>query len=262
MPLTLVAENITVTDPAIQRAVTLNDPLPLIEIARLAKSSGVTALDINLGPAKNRIAALEFALNALTGHWDGELWIDGADMSVMETAASLRPGGLVLNGYAGGTNREGILRLAAKLGLDLVVFLMTDKGMPKTVEERLALAAELVGRAGEAGIPPEKLIIDPVLAPMGWMDGQELNSQLKTLIGSLKELFGDGIRTVVGLSNLVTRSTGTNGANGMDEIFLAYAVGTGLTHAMINIKNKRILRTAAALNVFEGNRPYAPGEFT
>lgn len=262
MPLTLVAENITVTDPAIQKAVLAEDPGPILQIARIAKTSGAQALDINLGPGKNRTASATFVIKTLTGQWDGALWLDGADAAVMETAASLWPGETVLNGYAGGGGREKILQLAAGLGTDLVVFLMTDKGIPKTLEERLALAAELAGRAEEAGIPINKLIIDPLIAPLGWMDGQELNSQLKALIGSLKEMFGEKTKTVVGLSNLLTRSTGSGSARNLDETFLAYAVGAGLTHAMVNIKNPGILKTAAALNIFEGNRPYAPGEFT
>ncbi len=262
MPVKLIAENLTVADPVLLEAIQARNPGPLREIAGIAAAVGAEALDINLGPARKGLAeAMEFVLDALTDHWGGRLWLDGTDPKVMELAASRWRGGTVLNGYALDASREAVLDLAVEYKLDLVVFLMGRHGIPKSAAERLALAAELAGRAEERGLPLQNLVFDPVLAPLGWTDGQEINSALREILPGLRDLFGGEARSVLGLGNLVTRSTGGEKPRGIEELFLTYAAGLGLTHAMVNVKNADLLKAYRAVRIFEGLSPFAPGEF-
>lgn len=259
----LIAENLTVTHASIRRAMEARDPGPLRAVARLAKEAGATALDVNLGPWRKGLEGdLDFTLEALAGFHHGPLWLDGSDARLMERAAKRWPHPVTLNGYSGNRGREGVLALAAERGLDLVIFLMTDEGIPPTLEGRAELAARLAGEAQAAGVQLERVIIDPLLAPMGWMGGQELNARLLELIPLLPELLGGPVSTVVGLSNLLTRSTAGNPAPGwLEETFLALAAGAGLTHAMVDVGKPGLSRTARALAAFRGERPFAPGEF-
>lgn len=259
----LVAENLTITSAAIRRAVAGGDPLPLRTIARKARSAGAYAIDVNLGPRRKELAhAVDFVLDALDGFWDRELWIDGSDAGAMARAARRWPHGVTLNGYSGNCGREEILRVAADFGLDLVVFLMTDRGIPPSADERLALAAELVGRANEAGVETSRIIIDPVLAPVGWMNGQALNAALLATLRELPGIFGMEMRSVLGLSNLLTTSAGVRPPEWLDEAFLALAAGAGLTHAMVDIENPRFSSLAKALSMFAGESPFAAAEFS
>ncbi len=258
----LVAENITITHDTIARAVAVRDAAPIAAVAREAVLARAAAIDVNLGPPRKGLGdALEFVLDVLEGEWKGEIWLDGSDAALMARGAARWPHAVTLNGYAGGEGREQVLELAASEGLDLVVFLMTPQGIPRSADERLGLCAELVGRAAEAGLGPERLIIDPVLAPMGWMDGQELNAGLFTVLRALPELFGPDIRSVVGLSNLVTGATGAARVKWLEECFLAKADGAGLTHAMVDVTRAGIVATAQALNVFDNGSPFAPADF-
>jgi 5-methyltetrahydrofolate corrinoid/iron sulfur protein methyltransferase len=259
----VVAENLTVTDSAVRRSVDEKTPQPILAIADQARRAGVRHLDINLGPRRKGSAeALNFVLNTLEGHWQGSLWIDTVDARLMELAAQTWRGQLVLNGYSGGGEREEVLEVAARYDCDLVVFLMSGGCVPAQTDERLALAAELLGRCGEAGIGPERILVDPLVAPLGWMDGQARNASLFEVLRELPGLFGPGIRSVVGLSNLVTRSTGQERVAWLEEVFLSAAWGAGLTHVMLDVGNATLLRTVRALEVFHGDRPFAPGDFT
>lgn len=259
----LVAENITITHRTIKEALAARDPEPLRAVARLASVCGA-ALDINLGPARRGIEEdLDFALDALKGHHRGGLWLDGSDASLMARAAERWPGPLTLNGYSGNPGREGIVSLAAERGFDLVVFLMTDKGIPPTLDGRLELAAALVGRAQASGVPLERIVIDPVVAPLGWTQGQELNARLLETLRELPRLFGAPVSSVIGLSNLLTRSTGgARPPEWLEDAFLAAASGAGLTHAMVDITRPRLPQLATALTAFAGETPFAPGEYT
>jgi hypothetical protein len=166
--LILVAENLTITDPAVAAAIAGRDPGPLAALADLAGRAGARYLDVNLGRGRHGAPeALDFVLGALEGRWKGGLLIDSTSPELMDYAAERArgwPGGVVLNGYSADAGREGVLDVAARHGLPLVVFLMAG-GIPKTVGDRLALAAHLVGRCEEKGIGLDRLWIDPVVAP-------------------------------------------------------------------------------------------------
>lgn len=261
----LVAENLTVTDPEVARGLEERDPQPLRRVAADAAAAGARYLDVNLGPgARGGPDSLDFALDALAGQWHGGLLIDTTDPAVMERAASQWGGEgapLVLNGYSGDPGRGAVLDVAARHGLPLVVFLMA-RGIPRTADERLALAAELVGRCQERGIGLDRIWIDPVVAPLGWGEGQAMDAALIEVLRRLPDVFGAPVTSIAGLSNLTTGAAGAGRMPWMQEVFLALAAGAGLTHAMVNVRNSRIVRVARALDALEGQRLFAPEEFT
>ncbi len=256
----LVAENLTVTDPAVARAVAERDPEPLVRLARLARVAGARYLDVNLGPGRRGGgAALEFVLGSLEGVWDRGLLLDSTDPAAMAVAARRWPGELVLNGYCGDPGREKVLEVAAEFGLEVVVFLMAG-GVPRGADERLALAVDLAGRCAARGVGLGRLWIDPVVAPVGWDGGQEYGAALLEVLRRLPEVFGQPLRSIVGLSNLTTGAAGARRVPWLQEVYLAAAWGAGLTHAMVDVRNAQVLRVARALGALGGERVYAPEE--
>ncbi|MBI5017115.1 MAG: dihydropteroate synthase [Deltaproteobacteria bacterium] len=260
----LVAENLTVTDAGVSRALERHDPAPLRRVAALAAAAGARYLDVNLGPgALGGPDSVEFVLEALVGHWSGGVLVDTTNPAVMERAARRATAAsppLVLNGYSGDDGREAVLDVASRFGLPVVVFLMA-RGVPRSAEERLALAAELVGRCQERGVGLDRIWIDPVVAPLGWADGQDRDAALLEVLRRLPELFGEPVTSIVGVSNLTTGAVGVRRLPWLEEVFLALAAGAGLTHAMVDVRNVRLMRVARALEVLDGHRLFAPNEF-
>ncbi len=252
----VVAENLTVSRPDVARALEERDPEPIRRVARAA--GGAAFLDVNLGRGAGP-GDLAFVLDVLAGCWFGGILIDSARPEPMEQAARTWRGELVLNGFSGDPGREGVLDVAARHGLRVVVFLMAG-GIPREVDERLALAAELVGRCQERGIGPNRLWIDPVVVPLGWQEGQAYNAALLEVLRRLQDVFGEPVSTLVGLSNLTSGAAGSRGVSWLQEVFLAAAAGAGLTHAMIDVGKPGLLRTVRALEVLENRRLYAPEE--
>lgn len=257
----LVAENLTVTCGEVCRAVREGDPRPLLRLAEQARDAGAGFLDVNLGSGRwGGPESLAFVLRVLSGMWDKGVLVDTTNPAGVERACQVWQGPMVLNGYSGDPGREAILDVAARHGTELVVLLM-EKGIPRGVDARLALAAELSGRCEEKGIGLERLWIDPVVAPLGWVDGQEHDAGLLEVLRRLPEVLGGPVKTLVGLSNLTTRAAARAGVPWLQEVFLAAAAGAGLTHAMVDIRNVALVRVARALEVFKGDRLFAPEEF-
>jgi cobalamin-dependent methionine synthase I len=257
----LIAENLTATSSKIATAVRDRDPRPLQLVAAAATRAGATYLDLNLGFGRcGRGDAIEFALQVLTECWGGGILADTVDPEVMDHVARSWPGKVVLNGYSGDKGRAPVLDVAAEHGLDVVVLMMSG-GIPRSLEERLALAAQLAGDCEAHGVGLANLWFDPIVVPLGWMDGQSYNRDLIKILQELQVLFGGPVPTLLGVSNLTTGSAGKLRVPWMQQVFLAMAVGAGLTHAMVDIYNDGILRTNRALEVFEGARVFAPAEF-
>ncbi|GAB4249955.1 MULTISPECIES: pterin-binding domain-containing protein [Deferrisoma] len=255
----VVAENLTVAHPEVARAVARRDPEPLQRLARAAVEAGAAYLDVNLGRSATR-DDVAFVVGSLEGVWAGGLVADAARPEPMAWLAERWEGPVVLNGYSADPGRDGIPELAARLGAELVVFCM-GSGVPREADERLALAAELVGRCQEAGVPLQRIWIDPVLVPLGWQDGQAYNAALLEVLRRLPEVFGEPVATIVGLSNLTTGAAGGRGTGWLQGVFLAAAAGAGLTHVMLDATRPDLRRVVAALEVFENRRLYAPEEF-
>jgi 5-methyltetrahydrofolate corrinoid/iron sulfur protein methyltransferase len=258
----LVAENLTITNSEIAQAVRDRDAGPILRVVKLAERTGAPYLDLNLGRGRQGgPVALEFVLDVLRGNWKGGILVDTAEASLMDRAARLWRDSVVLNGFSGDEGRDGVLDVAAEHGTELVVLLMA-RGVPKSVEDRLALAADLVGRCAKRGIGLDRVWIDPVVSPLGWADGQERNAALMQVLRRLPEVFGAPVKSIVGLSNLTTGATGAKRVPWLQEVFLAAAAGAGLTHAMVDVRNSGVVRTAKAIQVLEGGRLYAPEEFS
>jgi cobalamin-dependent methionine synthase I len=259
----LIAENLTVADPAVARAVAERDPGPLVALVELARRAGARFLDVNLGAGgRGRGENLRFVLDVVASAWDGGILVDTPDPGVMAEALTLWQGRgeVVLNGFSGDPEREQVLEVAAGAGASVVVFLLAG-GLRKSVDERLALAAELVERCLRHGIGLERLWIDPVVAPLGWTEGQEFDAALLEVVRQLPAVLGDTVGSIVGLSNLTTASTGGRPNRWIQEVFLALAAGAGLTHAMVDVRNRGLVRVARAIEALEGRRVYAEADF-
>lgn len=256
----LVAENCTVTHPEVARAVREEDPGPLSLLAEQARDAGAAYLDVNLGAGhRGGPEAMAFVLGALAPGWRGGILVDTLRAPVMERACDLWRGPVVCNGYSGDPGRDEILEVAARRGTELVVLLMA-RGIPRGVEARLALAAELAGRCEARGVGVDRLWFDPVVAPLGWADGQEYDAELLEVLRRLPEVLGQPVKTILGLSNLTTGSAARGRVPWLQEVFLAAAAGAGLTHVMADVGNPGVLRTVRALDVLAGRRLFAPEE--
>ncbi len=138
-------------------------------------------------------------IEALTGRVEAVLSVDTSKPAVMRAAAAAGAG--MINDVAA-LRHEGALEAAAGLGLP--VCLMHMQGEPRTMQSNpryddvvAEVEAFLLARceaAEEAGIPRDRLIVDP-----GFGFGKTLDHNL-ALLRALPRLCGHGIPVLAGLS--------------------------------------------------------------
>ena len=104
---------------------------------------------------------------------------------------------------------------------------MDDDGIPETPDQRLKVAAKIIERAGQLGIPPEDVVIDPLALTMG-ADSNAGRIALETTALVVKE-FGSNI--TMGASNI---SYGLPDRKYINSSFIAMAILAGLTCPITN----------------------------
>ena len=165
----------------------------------------------------------------------------------MLTDFNARGYNLCLNRVKHKSSIKTILPLAAEYQTDIVGFLIDEKGkIPLSVEERLAVASRLIAAAEEQGIPPDKIIIDPVLAPLSWQDGTNYNRALIETIQLLDQVFGQPIKTIAGLSNIGAGAPDKAKRQTAEAAYIFMLAASNLDYILMNAANKSNL---TALNL-------------
>jgi 5-methyltetrahydrofolate corrinoid/iron sulfur protein methyltransferase len=94
-----------------------------------------------------------------------------------------------------------MLPLAKKYNCDVVISVMTDKGMPPDVDSKIESIMDTVTYANELGIPNEDIWVDPILLPVSTAgEGQRFavaNLEFIKILGDVLP----GVKSTVGLSN-------------------------------------------------------------
>jgi len=198
-----IAESINIMSKTIGPAMKEKDPKPIQAMAIVEAEAGSTFLDVNIGPArKGGSEMMEWLVKTIHEVVDLPLSLDTTNLEAMEAGlkAHKKGGRPLMNSVSCQADRiDAGLDMAKKYDCLMVGLLWGTDGMPRDVNERGALAAELIFRANDKGIKNEDIFIDPIATPISG----EINQVLACteFMGMLQDI-GPGCKSTVGLSNV------------------------------------------------------------
>ncbi len=203
----LIGENLNVMVKRIGTAMKERDAKTIQELAVAEAEAGVDYIDINLGPArKGGDELMEWIVKTVQEVVDIPLYLDTTNEAAIEAGLRVyqnKKGKAVINSIMARAERmEAELPLAQKYDAGFVALLWGPEGMPRDASERGSLAAELMGRATEYGIPNEDVWIDPIVTPVTSQQDQ-VKSLLEFMVmfKDLQEM-APGLKSTCGLSNV------------------------------------------------------------
>ncbi|MDX6494722.1 MAG: 5-methyltetrahydrofolate--homocysteine methyltransferase, partial [Gaiellales bacterium] len=131
-------------------------------------AGGADVLDVNVGdPLADEIELMRTAVPMVQGLTDLPLCIDSSIIEALEAGLSVYEGKALVNSVTGEDERlELILPIVARHGA-AVIGLANDDEIPMEPKRRLEIARKIVSAAGDHGIPPEDVVIDPLAMPVG-----------------------------------------------------------------------------------------------
>jgi cobalamin-dependent methionine synthase I len=199
----IIGENIHVIAQAVSTAIRERDAKVIQDLAKAQAEAGADYIDLNVGPMKKDPEEnMQWLVSTVQIITDLPLSIDTMNPVAMEAglkACQKRP---LLNSSSGKTDsKERMLPLAQKYNCDIVISVMTDKGMPPDVDSKIESIMDTVAYANELGIPNEDIWVDPILLPVSTAgEGQRFAVVCLEFIKILEEVL-PGIKSTVGLSN-------------------------------------------------------------
>jgi len=206
--------------------------------------AGADLIDLNVGvPEIDRKGTMRKATLELLKVISAPISFDSDDPIVIESGLRIYPGKPLINSTtAKRRSLEGMLPLTKKYGASIIGLTMDEKGIPETAEERIDIAYKILEEASRYGIPKEDVIIDPLTLPAG-------SAEATTTLKVIRKLSEDGIKTVLGISNI---SHGLPSRDILNSAFLAMAISAGLSFAIINPMQRDIVETILASDFLIG----------
>jgi 5-methyltetrahydrofolate--homocysteine methyltransferase len=209
-------------------------------------AGGADVLDVNVGdPLADEVALMREAIRSAQELTDLPLCIDSSVIEALEAGLEAYDGKALVNSVTGEDGRlEAILPIVARHGA-AVIGLANDDEIPMDPERRLEVARKVVSAAGDHGIPPEDVVIDPLAMPVG-AEPRAVNLFVETVRLIRDEL---GVNMTCGASNT---SFGLPGRHTLGAAFLAIAQSHGLTSAIMDARRPETVEAVRATDFLLG----------
>ncbi len=187
-------------------------------------SWGADVLDINVGvPGLDEVAMMPKVVELVASMTGVPLCLDSGNPAVLAAGLAVTPGKPLVNSVSGEEKRlENVLPIVKDRGAAVIGLTVDDTGIPKTAEERLAVAEKIIERAAKLGIAIEDIIIDPLVLTVS-ADSTAALVTLET-IKLLREKLGVNVN--LGASNV---SFGLPDRPTINQTFLTLAIQMGAT---------------------------------
>ena len=249
-----IGERIHCIAPAIRKAMDERDPAPILERAAAQIKAGATYLDVNIGPAeKDGPERMMWAVKLLQENFDNvPLALDTANMKAIEAGIKVynRTNGKPIVNSADAGSRIGYIDLAAANDAICIALCSAD-GIAKDNEERMVHCDNMLERGLSLGMTSDDLWFDPLFLVVKGMQDKQME-----VLEAIKMFSDKGLKSTGGLSN------NSNGAPKnvrpiMDSALVAMCMMQGLTSAIVNPNDLRLMETIKSCDIFKNHVLYS-----
>ena len=204
--------------------------------------AGAHVLDVNVGFAgRDETKDMNEVMSLYSQKIALPLMPDSTQVSGLETALKHIGGKPILNSVNledGEDKFDAVCQLAKKYGTALVCLTIDEKGMAKTVEDKLRVAERIIDLAtNRHKIRKENLVFDVLTFTLGSGDEEYFEAGINTIkaIRELRKRHPE-VGAVLGLSN-ISFGLDKDARPYLNSMFLHHCVEAGLTSVIINVKH-------------------------
>ncbi len=249
-----IGERIHCISPAIRKAMDSYDEGPILKRAAEQIAAGATYLDVNIGPAEsNGPELMQWAVQLLQQNFNNvPLALDTANQKAIEAGIKVynRTNGKPIVNSADAGSRISNIDLAAANDA-IVIALCSADGIAKDNEERMMHCHNMLERGLSHGMSSDDLWFDPLFLVIKGMQDKQLD-----VLNAIKAFSDEGLKSTGGLSN---------NSNGMpkhirpimDSAMVAMAMMQGLTSAIVNPCDLRLMETIKSCDIIKNHNLYA-----
>ena len=250
----IIGERIHCIAPAIRKAMDQRDPEPILQRAYEQIKAGATYLDVNIGPAeKDGPERMMWAVKLLQENFNNvPLALDTVNMKAIEAGIKVynRANGKPIVNSADAGSRIGFIDLAAANDAICIALCSAD-GIARDNEERMMHCDNMLERGLSLGMEATDLWFDPLFLVVKGMQDKQME-----VLEAIRMFSEKGLKSTGGLSN------NSNGAPKhirpiMDSTLMAMCMMQGLTSAIVNPNDQRLMETIKSCDIFKNNVLYS-----
>ena len=243
-----IGERIHCISPVIREAMNTMNPEPILKRAAEQIKAGATYLDVNIGPAEsNGPELMTWAVKLLQENFNNvPLALDTANKKAIEAGIHVynRTNGKPIVNSADAGSRISNIDLAAANDA-IVIALCSADGIAKDNEERMMHCHHMLERGLSLGMDASDLWFDPLFLVVKGMQDKQMD-----VLNAIKMFADEGLKSTGGLSN------NSNGAPKavrpiLDSTLVAMAMMQGLTSAIVNPNDLRLMETIKSCDIFK-----------
>ena len=244
----IIGELINASRKAIKAAIEARDAEAIQKVAKDQDAAGADYIDVNAGVFVGQEPEyLKWLVETVQQVTDKPCAIDSPDPKAIEAALAVHRGTPMINSISLEKERyEKLMPIIAGSDLKVIALCMSDAGMPRTVDDRMKIADELVGGLLRNKVPVDNIFVDPLVQPVSVENtfGVEFISAIEKIVSAYP-----GIHTACGLSNI---SYGLPARKFMNQTFMTMAIAKGLDGAIINPLDKKMMANIIAAEALAG----------
>ena len=249
-----IGERIHCISPVIREAMNTMNPEPILKRAAEQIKAGATYLDVNIGPAEsNGPELMTWAVKLLQENFNNvPLALDTANKKAIEAGIHVynRTNGKPIVNSADAGSRISNIDLAAANDA-IVIALCSADGIAKDNEERMMHCHHMLERGLSLGMDVSDLWFDPLFLVVKGMQDKQMD-----VLNAIKMFADEGLKSTGGLSN------NSNGAPKavrpiLDSTLVAMAMMQGLTSAIVNPNDLRLMETIKSCDIFKNHVLYS-----
>ena len=249
-----IGERIHCIAPSIRKAMDERDPKPILERAAQQIAAGATYLDVNIGPAeKDGPERMMWAVKLLQENFNNvPLALDTANKKAIEAGIKVynRTNGKPIVNSADAGSRISYIDLAAANDAICIALCSAD-GIAKDNAEREMHCDNMLERGLSLGMTSDDLWFDPLFLVVKGMQDKQME-----VLEAIKMFSDKGLKSTGGLSN------NSNGAPKhvrpiMDSALVAMCMMQGLTSAIVNPNDLRLMETIKSCDIFKNHVLYS-----
>ena len=260
----VIGERINTSRKGISPAVETRNTVFIQNEATTQAAAGISYLDINVGTFVNNEPEVSvWAIRTARAVTKVPLCIDSPSAKVLEQGIKLcreldgPAADILLNSLSAEKKRLAeVLPIVKEHRCGIVALCLDDNGLPQTFDQRMGIADFLVNQITAAGVPLDRIFIDPLIIPLG-TDHYQGKIVLDT-ITALKAKY-PAVHIVCGLSNI---SYGLPERKLINQLFLVLAVQAGLDAVILDPLDKKMMSNLCIAEMILGKDEYCANYLT
>jgi len=249
----LIGERINTGFKDIKQAVVDKNPAPLQDWAKKQAEAGAHYPDVNLGAASGKPEDMIWMIEQVQSVVDTPISIDTNKVAILREAIKVCKKPPLLNSTTCAPEKlNPFVELCVQYNASMIGLAMDEASSPKEASKRVEFAGLIAAAWMEAGLPMERLYLDPIVMPVKFM--QDQGKEFLEAARQFQMLSDPPPNISCGLSNIASKATEKKLIN---RTFLVMAIAAGVNAAILDVLDVDLINAAKTAELLMNREIYA-----